>query len=85
MKNRLLQGLLAAAASLALAACGGGGGGSAEPSPGTAGGSSEGFIAFIASFDEGMFDDDEPFDLSDFSAPTDDADSDPPADTPVDE
>ena len=78
----------ALSAGLLLAACGGGGsgggGGAAAPSVATASESSEGFIAFIASLENGMFDDDEPFDLSNFSAPTDDADSDAPAATPVD-
>lgn len=73
--------------ALLLAGCGGGGGGGGEPAPSTAsaGESSGGFIAFIASFEDGMFDDDEPFDLSDFDAPTDDTESDAPEATPVDE
>ncbi|HKX94762.1 MAG TPA: hypothetical protein VJM48_08680 [Methylibium sp.] len=88
MNARLLQRTLALAACIGLAACGGGGngGGAAEtPSTATASESSEGFIAFIASLDGGLFDNAEPFDLSNFSAPTDDTDSDAPAATPVDE
>lgn len=77
--------LAALSAGLLLAACGGGGGDEPTPSTATARKSSEGFIAFIASFEQGNFDDDEPFDLSGFSAPTDHADGDPPARTPVDE
>lgn len=87
MNARLLKQLLAVAASVGLAACGGGGsggGGAAAPSTATASASSEGFIAFIASLEDGLFEDAEPFDLSNFSAPSDDTDSDAPAATPVD-
>lgn len=77
--------LAALSAVVLLAACGGGGGDEPAPSTATASKSSEGFIAFIASLEHGKFDGDKPIDLSGFSAPTDDADSDPPASTPIDE
>jgi hypothetical protein len=89
MSTRRIHGawLAALAAGLMLAACGGGGsggGGAQAPSVATASESSNGFIAFIASLEDGLFDNAEPFDLSNFTAPTDDTDSDPPAATPVD-
>lgn len=86
MNTSRLTCLLAVAACAGVAACGGGGG-SGPPAPSTtmASASSEGFIAFIAALEEGLFDNAEPFDLSNFSAPTDDTDSDAPAATPVDE
>jgi hypothetical protein len=77
MKTSRLHGvLLAAAASLALAACGGGGNdrddsppGGPDAPPSSAGNSNEGFLAFIASLANGMFDRSEPYDLSMFEAP----------------
>lgn len=80
--------LLAATAGLALAGCGGGGGSSASVDatvpPASASASSQGFLAYIAGFANGMFDSAEPFDLSAFSAPPDDADTAEPAATPAD-
>ena len=85
--RRIHSALLALAAGFVLAGCGGGGGGDepAAPSTATAGQSSGGFLAFIASFDGGMFDNSEPFDLSGFDAPTNDTESDAPVSTPVDQ
>ncbi len=90
MKTTRLHGaLLAAAASLALAACGGGSDNDppANPNapPASASASSQGFIAYIASLANGMFDNDEPKDLSQFTLPTDNVDNQPPAATPIDE
>lgn len=92
MKMSRLQGaLLAVAASLTLAACGGGGidrpppGGPDAP-PASAGASSEGFLAFIASLADRNFDRSEPYDLSMFEAPAASADTDtaPPVGTKID-
>ncbi|MBA3598743.1 MAG: hypothetical protein H0W40_15395 [Methylibium sp.] len=84
--------LLAAVASLALAACGGGGGsdrddtpaGGPDAPPASAGASSEGFLAFIASLADGMFDRSEPYDVSMFDAPASDETA-PPIATSIDQ
>ncbi len=80
--------LLALAAGTLLAACGGGG--DAPPAqdpnvpPASAGASSQGFLAYIASLAGGMFDTAAPIDLSMFSAPTDDTEAQAPVATPID-
>lgn len=91
MKNNLNThrvALAALAASLVVAACGGGGGGSSYDADHRAveraEASSQGFLAFIASFAGRDFDNDEPYDLSEFEAPTDDTDNSAPVPTPVD-
>jgi hypothetical protein len=83
--------LLAAAASLALAGCGGGGD-DAPPAaedpnapPASASANSQGFLAFIASLSNRMLDHAEPFDLSRFTLPGDNADAAPPAATSIDD
>lgn len=87
--TRLHRALLAGATSLLLAACGGGGG-DAQPGqdpnvpPASAGASSQGFLAYIASLAGAMFDNAPPIDLSQFSAPTDDTESQPPVATSID-
>ena len=92
--SRFHAALLAVVASLSLAACGGGdndnddappGGPDAPPS--SASQSSEGFLAFIASLANGMFDRSEPYDLSRFEAPAATASSDmaPPVATAIDQ
>lgn len=92
-QGRLRTTLVAAAATLALAGCFGGGGdddddnnagaGSNTP-PASASASTDGFLAFIVSLAGGMFDNAEPFDLSNFTLPTDNADNREPIPTPVD-
>lgn len=89
MKITRFQGLLlAAAASLALAACGGGGGGNAAVDanvpPASASASSTGFLAYIASLANGMFDAAEPVDVSMFTLPGDNADGLEPRATAID-
>lgn len=89
MKITRFQGLLlATAASLALAACGGGGGGNAAVDanvpPASASASSAGFLAYIASLANRMFDSAEPVDVSMFTLPSDNADSLPPVPTAID-
>jgi hypothetical protein len=81
--------LAAVLAGLLLAACGGDGGddddddGGNTP-PASARRSSDGFIAYIASLADGMFDAAEPIDLERFTAPPDDAENQEPKPTPVD-
>lgn len=78
-------GFAALAASLAVAACGGGGSDNSDRrAVDRAGANSQGFLEFIASFAGRDFDNDEPYDLSEFEAPSDDADSAAPVSTPVD-
>lgn len=90
MKIHRLRALLAATlAGLLLAGCFGGGGddddeGGDDAPPASASRSSEGFLAYIASLADGMFDTAEPLDLERFSAPTDDVDDQEPRATPVD-
>lgn len=82
--------LLALAAGALLAACGGGGS-DAPPAqdpnapPASAGASSQGFLAYIASLAGGMFDNSEPIDVSQFSAPTDDTEAQAPVATAIDQ
>lgn len=91
MKITRFQGLLlAAATSLVLAACGGGGGGNgnaggdANVPPASASASTTGFLAYIASLANGMFDSAEPVDVTMFTLPGDNADTLEPVATAID-
>ena len=73
--------LLGAAAVLALAACGGGGGGAAQDEaapPASAGASSQGFLAYIAGLANRLWEDAEPRDLSNFTPPGENTDTQEP-------
>ncbi len=88
-KPRLV--LTCTAIALSLAACGGGGGGASSGGgsgsntpPDSASTSSQGFLAYIASLADGMFDSAEPVDVSDFVPPTDGNETSEPAATAID-
>lgn len=89
MTKRLHSALLAGACAT-LVACGGGGGGDATPAPevntppASAGANSQGFLAYIASFANRMWEDAEPRDVSNFTAPSDDTDAQEPIATSID-
>lgn len=78
--SRFHGALLAAAACFALAACGGGGGGDDDDAPpggpdappASAGMTSQGFLAFIASLANRNFDRSTPYELGMFEAPESD-------------
>ena len=90
MTNFRFRALLAAAlAGLLLAGCGGDGGGDDDAAggntpPASASRSSDGFIAYVASMDDGPFDAAEPIDLERFTPPPDDAEDQEPRPTPAD-
>ena len=92
MRTYRFRTLLASAlAGLVLAGCGGGGGGDDDDGagggnapPASASRSSDGFIAYVASLTDRLFDAAEPIDLERFTPPPDDADDEEPKPTPVD-
>lgn len=89
-KRPLQATALALAVGLTLAGCGGGGGSAAAPQdptapPASAGASSQGFLAYIASLAGGMFDTAEPINLSLFTAPTDNTEAQAPVATSIDQ
>jgi hypothetical protein len=80
--------LACGATALLLAACGGSDNDGDDlgegPPPASASESTEGFLAYVAALAERMIDESEPFDLSGFTLPTDDADTREPIATDID-
>jgi len=93
MNHRTLRGvLLVATAGLVLAACGGGGNDApaysyetAATPPDSAGVNISSFLGFIADLAGSPLENREPFDLSAYVLPTDDADALPPVATAIDQ